>query len=536
VDIKVGVRLKVSPRLCDIMENLKLKINSYFPKKSAWVFLLLFITLFFVYDFQHIAFYSPQSVHQWRQCDCLSFSLNYFQDNNSFWQPQMNYLGNDNSGKTVSDFPLIYYSVAQLWKIFGRHEFIFRFLVLFIAFCGLFALFRTIERLFKDSFWGLFISLMLFSSTIFVYYSFNFLMNVPAFGLALVALYFFYRFAEAQNIWFWILSLLFFLLAGLLKIPALTSFMAIFLYFLAEKFGFVPLKYRIFSSHKYIGLSFLVLFIPIFAWYFYAAQYNKQHNQGIFLIGILPIWDYSWENIKHVIKYAHILWFKSYHSPISQYLSALMLVFLIIKHKKWNFRFKFLTINLALGFFAYIILWFQVFDNHDYYLINQLIFMLFILVSFLYYLKQNHPKFFSSHWLKIAAVLLLTYNIHLCQKNLHVRYHGWPNKKYVEYYKAFEEIKPLLYQLNIMPDDKVLVYEKSKSFNIALYLMNRKGWTNAVDLMRDSNQVAEKISAGAKYLFVSDSIWLQKDFLQPYLKHSIGKYKNIRIFDLGKEE
>ena len=100
------------------------KISKYFPEI---IFFTIFITLFFIYDFDNISFLRPQSVHQWRQCDCLSQSLNYYQDNNSFWQPQMNYLGKDDTGKTASDFPLLYFSAAKLWKLFGYHEYIYRF-------------------------------------------------------------------------------------------------------------------------------------------------------------------------------------------------------------------------------------------------------------------------------------------------------------------------------------------------------------------------------------------------------------------------
>jgi len=55
-----------------------IKKNTYFPKYSKWVFLLLLFAISMIYDYQDILFKTPQSLHQWRQCDCLSITMNYY--------------------------------------------------------------------------------------------------------------------------------------------------------------------------------------------------------------------------------------------------------------------------------------------------------------------------------------------------------------------------------------------------------------------------------------------------------------------------
>ena len=95
---------------------------SFFPKYSGPVFILLFIIMAAIYNYHHILFYPPQSVHQWRQCDCLSLTMNYYQDDNPLFQPSVHYLREDGTGKTVSDFPLIYFTVAKLCKVYSRQE------------------------------------------------------------------------------------------------------------------------------------------------------------------------------------------------------------------------------------------------------------------------------------------------------------------------------------------------------------------------------------------------------------------------------
>ena len=112
----------------------KIQKNYYFPKYSKWIFTFSFLIFSIVYNYQDILFKSPQSIHLWRQCDCLSITMNYYQDNNPFFKPSIHNLGRDGTGKTVSDFPLIYFSVAELWKVFGYHEFIYRLVVVLFFF------------------------------------------------------------------------------------------------------------------------------------------------------------------------------------------------------------------------------------------------------------------------------------------------------------------------------------------------------------------------------------------------------------------
>jgi hypothetical protein len=73
----------------------------------------------------------PSSVHQWRQAACLSLADNYYEGNWNLFEPSMHIQFSDNgtSGKSAGEFPLLYYIVAILWKIFGKHEFIFRLLI-----------------------------------------------------------------------------------------------------------------------------------------------------------------------------------------------------------------------------------------------------------------------------------------------------------------------------------------------------------------------------------------------------------------------
>jgi len=504
----------------------------YKPRISGYILIIAFAALFFVYGFHKISFLAPQSVHQWRQCDCLSFAQQYYENGNSFWTPQLHYLGEDDTGKTASDFPLIYYSVAQIWKLTGKHEFIYRWLILFISLSGILFFHKTTEQLINSSFWSLIISLLLFSSTIYVYYSNNFLMNVPAMALALVALYYFYRYYKSYKLAHLLIAFILYTLAGLLKIQALTSFLAISGLVIMQILPFFGMDKTKFIKHpKLFILLSLMLFIVIFSWYYYAHAYNEKHNKGIFLIGILPIWNYNIGQINHVLEYARILWLNSYQSKLLQSIAGASFIFVLLNRKKLHTHLLQFLILLSLGFLLYLILWFQVFDNHDYYLINQLLLMKVVLIAALLVLKDKKPQIYQSHLLKILAIILLIYNIQTCAHNIQTRYNGWPNEKHIKYYRALESIEKSGIMNHIGLNEKVLVID-DPSFNISLYLINRKGFTNAIGKLKDSAEIAEKINLGYKYLFINDTMMLNAKYIQPFIHTKVGKYQNIHVFSL----
>lgn len=503
---------------------------SYFKKYSIVVFVALFTIMAFVYNFDDILFLRPQSIHQWRQCDCLSFAMNYYNEDVGFFEPQVHYLATDGTGRTVSDFPLVYFFVAKLWKVFGHYEFIYRLVVLSICFVGLLALMKLVEDLLKDSVIALFISLLMYTSTILVYYSNNFLMNVPSFSMALIAIFFFYKFYKTDKDKFLYLSMMFYSIGALLKIPALTSYFALSALFFLEFIGVLKLKRneKLFKRPLQQIPSFLAVLLIIFAWYFYAYSYNNLYNKGLFLIGILPIWDLDSERVSLIFEHAKILWFESYHSSFIQYLSFLLLLTIIVFNKKVNRVLILVTGFLTLGFILFILLWFDVFAQHDYYLVNQLILMIAIFVTFFHLLKTNFQKFFANRWFRLALLLILVWNVSHCKENIYGRYHGWQNDRHRLNTLNLENITPYLDSVGVSYNDKVL-FISDGSFNIPLYLMNRKGYT--VKEYQSEETILSRLKR-VDYLICNDSSYAERLFIKEHVEKQIGEYKNISIYSL----
>ncbi len=120
-----------------------------------------------LYEYPSIVMKRPQSVHHWRQSDCASIALNYYQTGMHFFKPQTHNLTSDKNKSgynATSEIPIVYYFIAFLYKIFGYHESIYRLLNTLLFLTALFYLFRTLMLWLRSYFWSATITLFLFTS------------------------------------------------------------------------------------------------------------------------------------------------------------------------------------------------------------------------------------------------------------------------------------------------------------------------------------------------------------------------------------
>jgi 4-amino-4-deoxy-L-arabinose transferase-like glycosyltransferase len=525
-----------------------IKFQSIFKenkKKFLFIFLLLLVS--FLYGYPEILSFRPYSIHQWRQSDCLSIAVNYYKDDLNFFEPAVHWVGTAD-GKTVSECPIIYYTVAQLWKIFGYHEFIFRIVNVFIVFLGLYCFYKLVYGLLSDYFWAFSIPIFLFTSPILVFYSNNFTADAPAFGLALVGCYLLWSsIKKGQKVRYYA-SFLFFLLAGLIKISSLISFIAILLIHVYSIF--FSEKKRLWFYKWYNVLPYFFVFAAIIAWYKYAIFYNQNNVSGVFLTGIYPIWDLDQSAIKNI-------WLSLKNDLLPAYfnnkaLSILLILFvtLFFFYKKVNKYLFYLTLLVFLGVLVYLILFYQAFTVHDYYLTNLLIFIPLPLITLLEMLSRNYNRYFHKIQLKIffaATVLLLTYetavinrakyfiNDKLVRTNFVVSdgfVNQWVNfhREYASKLKVYENLTPHLRKLGIKRSDRVLSLQ-DHSINISLCFMDQKGFTafGYGDLTLDKRMQLYKQN-GVQYLVSDTSYYFDQKTIHSYVQSKIGHFQNIGIY------
>jgi hypothetical protein len=357
-------------------------------------------------------------------------------------------------------------------------------------------------------------------------------MDVPAFSLALLGLYFFSLFYRNQKNKFLVLFAICFAVGGLLKISSMISFIAITVLFFIELAG-IKLKDqgKIFNSPVKQIFVFISVYSILFVWFLYARSYNEKYNAGNFLLGILPIWDFNQQQIHDMLKAVveNIKWAYFYRG--TQLLFVLMLLFTLVNIKKVNKPLLILTALITIGFLGFLILFFQALA-HDYYLTNMLILAPFILITFLLMLSTSYNKIFNSFIFRLFIVVFLIHNIDFARRRINDRYNpdGWQNAYYAKDIQVFEEIKPYLRSIGIKNNDRVISLS-DKSINITLYLMNQKGWTD-YGLNSDSTLIRQKIVMGAKYLFIFKREDYKQKSIQPFINNKIGTFRNVDIYKL----
>lgn len=488
----------------------------------------------------------PFSRHIWRQADCLAITKSYYNDHLPFLEPEVYIQYEGHPGKTISELPLVYYGVAQIWRLTGEHYWIYRLLSLAVFLIGILYLKRLSFSILQDQFWSIFVALFLYASPLIAYYSNNYLMNTYALSLAIIGTYHFHQYYLKSLYKHLLFACILFLFAGLLKITALLIFLAIggtYLYHSLFKKknlkGFLPL-----------GVPYLTVLLVILAWQGYVSYYNNQGVAKIFLQGILPIWEIDKTQII-------VVWKKLWNDLLPEvygytvlFSLGILMLLLVLNHKKTQPAFFMVMLFTALGIVGYMLLFYQVFDDHEYYLTNLLIIVPIILLLGLDVLHQHYPTLFQSSQLKIVALITLAGMSYYAIVSTRIKYddgNGWiknsflisPEKQalwewihwnYNRTLKDLETIEPLLDSLGCTYDKHVLSVPDN-TINASLVIMNRKGYTNY-----NSYQEAELIEKakvwGAEFLIVNGLEELEKPYLQPYLSDSIAKTEFVTIIRL----
>jgi hypothetical protein len=512
----------------------KKQLPCHFPRYSAVLFILAFAAIAFTYDYHHILVKPPQSLHHWRQADCLSLTQHYFEDEVPFLSPQMHNLGTTGNGKTMSDFPLIYYGIGKIWQLTGRHYFIYRSLVLLLFFTSLLYWFKFLEKELNDTLLPLFTSLLLFTSPTLVYYAANFLMDIPAFSMALMGFVFFMRFTRQNNPVFLGTSCVLYALGGLLKVSALISFLGLLA---SIPIAMIWEKRAANNIRKNIGVFAAMLSVLMVCgfWFLYSAHYNTQNNSGIFLVGILPIWELSTTEIGQVLDAVgqHIKW--DYFRIETQWVLVLLWLATLFNLKKIPINLAVANLLMPLGMAGFSALFFQALKDHDYYTVNLFIAVPVLITSLVFLLKHLQPQWRYSWGIKLLCLAFLIHNIDFSRRRMESRYHpeGWQNKRYAEVLVHYPGLDEYLLKLGIQKDERIISIS-DKSINITLQAMNRKGWTAYEPLKTDTARFSQKIALGARYVLAEKNDYTTNAPWMKFIEKQVGIYNGIAVFKIKK--
>ncbi len=521
----------------------------------GWILVLGLVVLFSAYEGGRVLHTRPAPFHLWRQADCLSLTSNYHAGQ-PFLQPAIHaQIADDgHSGLSAGEFPIVYWTMGQVWKITGQSEFAYRLFGILLHFIATWFFFQTLRRLLQSDYWALATALLLFTSPVIVYYSVGFLTDVPAFDLVLIGWYFVVRFAQEQRRRWWLWAMGFFALATLLKVSAGISLVAIM-----ALLALATVAPKAFGEHRKLlptaGFAWVTIILglgAIMAWYVYAEQYNTLHNGRYTFNNIWPIWEMAPDEVDRAWTWARqILVFQIFDTTVWAVLGvAFVAVVMNVRRIPWPVTL--LNGLLLIGVTAYTILWFHSLDSHDYYFINPMIALLVLWATFLWWLRRDHPHLFQARWLKVVFTALLLFNVAYAANNMLMRYtvhapidrsgllpiyheHEFTLWNATDYYgiRSTLDMEPALDALGIGKNELV-IYLDDISINGSLYLMGRKGFTDYGHDWSDPATFERLIELGATFLMFADERWLDDPVLEPYLERPFARHRWAYIYDLRK--
>lgn len=490
------------------------------------VLVLFVICLFFLNFYTKTLFFRPGSIHQWRQTDCLSITKNYYEEGMHFFTPKIHFQG-PMEGKAVSEFPILNYTVACLWKLFGEHEFIYRLLEYLIFLTAIFTLYNTLLRLYHSELIAFFTASIFLTSPLLAYYSFSFIADVPALSINIISYCLALRFSMSKKMRYFYLAVVLGTLAVLMKASALIGLSVLFFFTLVDLLklnDFFGID-RLFQKRKTPLIVMLLSIGIILAWYRFALAYNDNNSNNIFLLTVLPIWEMDEPQLLYNLKMLFNNLFPIFFNKPMFFLFMALVIFVTAKFRQLSGFLKYSFIFSALFFVFYLIFFFQVFSVHDYYLNNLMIFPVITFICFSHIIAKTNLIENNKPFIRLFVICVVLFNSFHAAAIYRLRtveddklIHWFPfisedEQKLAKYLfwiyshdvKRVEDIQPELRKHGIKREDFVLSIP-DQSFDISLYFMDQKGYTISRDHLMNDTTVADRfLTKHIKYMVISDT-------------------------------
>ncbi len=465
----------------------------------------------------------PEGTHLWRKCDGASIAQNYAQYDLPFLKPEMHNMF-EGSGQAVGEFPIWYFLVGKTYQVAGFSNSFFRWWWWGLLFIGFYFLFQWFYIKTTSTAFSLAFTVFCFTPPILVYYGVGFLPDTVALALSFVGLYLFEQWRRYGRNTHKTLAILVFTLAILTKVSAailLLSLLSITLLTINRSNWVETVK-------SLIPWSFP--FVATFFWVQYAAWYNSQTNNVYFLLGTVPYWSLTAEQIAGVQASFMELWYYELFAYKSHWLLTVPFFAAAILWSKKLIKETLPVVVFALITVLFVLLFYERFKNHDYYIIS-LYGMVPLCISFVVSaFLQTKPAAYVK-LLTLAIVLpFIAQNVSATQRIVENRTNTW--NYYNKTDRTLIDVDAWLTKNGVDKSTPVLsVFDPSP--NVSLYFMNRKGLTNLYQHKVDSAYINKAKKMGIKYLLVhSEGFGLEKN-KKLYCQDTLASYGNIHLFELN---
>lgn len=450
--------------------------------------------------------------HSFRQCDTAAIARNFYEGRFNILYPRVDW-GGDTKGYIECEFPLYNFLIAVLYRIFGQTDTLAR-LVSVIFFAGTFIYLYLLTKILynkKTAFWACFVLVFLPES---VYFTRTVMPESAMLFFSIGTMYYLFRWTETGYFKNFILSMVFFSIAMLVKLPTLCLFL--------------PIAYCIYKKYKFKGFfklqicsSILCAFAPVALWYFH-AHYNLGKVSGL----TFGMWNY-WSRLADVSILQNMKFYKEIYdrlcgivmTDVGFWLFILGLLFGII-HSKQN-----LLRVWVIAIFLYFIIAAKDNYRHDYYQLP-IVLPASILIGavFGFLFKKNrieiNGKPLGKNFTIILSSICIFFFLSLCWENLG----DLAKRRFWNLYYSGQSADKI-----IPRDSLIITCSDGVHFPEILYYAHRKGWHVLIDEKPD--YILGLIDRGARYIVLAADDELSGKLINleytPLYKFMMDTYKVI---------
>lgn len=482
-------------------------------------------TFFKLFQIEKISGFPIGSYHCWRQADCVSTTNEFYHGKASLFTPTTHYIKKDGTRIAAGEFPIINSLVSSIYHLTGPSLQTYRYTIFIFYLIGLLFLYLIFFEVSKQSINAALLSLLIGSSSILIFYSINFLPDVPALSLGIVSLYIWLIARRKIKMSLYILAIFLITIACLIKLTMLILLGTFVLVILIEMMLHARRRFHL----PVLGSILAGLFI-ILGWYYHAFQLDHSHPPFIFLTETRSYWKTYFLEKPVIWNDVRFKWLPQVFITLVWYfiLGAGLTAALI--NKKGRIEYKLMTGSALIAAVFFFFMMFRQFMHHDYLWICLIIIpVLFSMIIIEAIGKSN--RVYSNFLFGLFVMILLVFQVQETKKILKERYFAFDNN--IIYNTNLLEMHNELRKHGIEKTDPVISIP-DPSPNITLTIMDQYGYTLYRENKKTEEVIQKKIDQGAKYLIVTNPAEFSESYLRPFVQDSLFHYKDIWVYQLQK--
>jgi hypothetical protein len=436
------------------------------------------------------------------------------------------------TGVTGLEFPVIYYTGAIMYKLFGFNEIYLKAISLILITLGFVFFYLLIMQFLGNILVTLSLVASAGISPVLMYYSPSIMPDAPSLGLILIAWYFFFQYLKTNKTLQLNLFVILGTLAALIKFVSIIAFIIIICLIVLDRLKFFKKKDNtyLFKESLKIILTVGVGVFVVLSWYIYANWLATAYGNPSFSLS--PVMVEDMDTLNKVGEYVKNVWLFQYYASETYTFLVAAILFILLAIKQVNRLLLTITVLYILGSLGFVFFFLNQFMHHDYYIISILPCVFFLLLTFADSLNKIAIKY--SYLAFFIFGVIIFFNLKECviktQENYSFRY---INRAYLDGmdYQPYGDLETRLRALGIKRTDRT-VSGFDESFCSSLYLMDQLGVT--IGSWYNNEMIAETLKdKSLKYLILNDSARFNRIYPNNFSKNIVLTHRGLIVYKLN---